>query len=78
MPEHSTSMLHVRVDDTIKQQASEALDQMGLTLSEAVRVLLARIANDRVFPFQLRAPNAAESGSHAGGQCHDACALRER
>lgn len=39
-----TSMLHVRVDDALKAQASEALAQTGLTLSDAVRILLTRIA----------------------------------
>ena len=36
-----TSMLDVRVDDALKAQASEALAQTGLTLSDAVRILIA-------------------------------------
>ena len=39
---HST-MLHVRVDDEIKTQASEALAAMGLSVSDAVRILLKRV-----------------------------------
>jgi len=35
-----TSMLHIRVDDDIKEQATEALSAMGLTMSEAVRLFL--------------------------------------
>lgn len=48
-----TSMLHVRVDDALKAQASEALAQTGLTLSDAVRILLTRIAAEGGLPAGL-------------------------
>jgi DNA-damage-inducible protein J len=51
-------MLHVRVDDEIKAQASEALAAMGLTVSDAVRILLKRVASDQAFPLELKVPNA--------------------
>ena len=54
---HST-MLHVRVDDEIKTQASEALAAMGLSVSDAVRILLKRVVNDQAFPLELKVPNA--------------------
>lgn len=54
---HST-MLHVRVDDEIKAQASEALAAMGLSVSDAVRILLKRVVNDQAFPLELKVPNA--------------------
>jgi len=54
---HST-MLHVRVDDEIKSQASEALAAMGLSVSDAVRILLKRVVNDQAFPLELKVPNA--------------------
>jgi DNA-damage-inducible protein J len=53
---HST-MLHVRVDDEIKTQASEALAAMGLSVSDAVRILLKRVVNDQAFPLELKVPN---------------------
>ena len=53
-----SSMLHVRVDDDIKTQASEALDAMGLSMSDAVRILLKRVINDQAFPLELKVPNA--------------------
>ena len=53
-----TSMLHVRVDDDIKAQASEALAAMGLSVSDAVRILLKRVVNDQAFPLELKVPNA--------------------
>ena len=53
-----SSMLHVRVDDDIKSQASEALASMGLSVSDAVRILLKRVVNDQAFPLELKVPNA--------------------
>lgn len=53
-----TTMLHVRVDDEIKTQASEALASMGLSVSDAVRILLKRVVNDQAFPLELKVPNA--------------------
>jgi DNA-damage-inducible protein J len=53
-----TSMLHVRVDDDVKAQATEALAAMGLSVSDAVRILLKRVVNDQAFPLELKVPNA--------------------
>jgi len=53
-----SSMLHVRVDDEIKTQASEALAAMGLSVSDAVRILLKRVVIDQAFPLELKVPNA--------------------
>ena len=53
-----SSMLHVRMDAEMKQQATAALAAMGLTASEAVRLLFHRIAVDQAFPLELKVPNA--------------------
>jgi len=50
-----TSMLHVRVDDTLKAQATETLAGFGLTISDAVRILLTRIAKEGALPARLTA-----------------------
>ena len=55
----STTMIHVRVDDRLKAQATETLAAMGLTVSDAVRVFLTRIVAEQQLPFDLRVPNAA-------------------
>ncbi len=54
----ATSMLHVRLDDEVKAKAVEALAAMGLTASDAVRLLFHRIAADQAFPLELKVPNA--------------------
>ncbi len=48
-----TSMLHVRVDDQLKADASEKLARVGLTLSDAVRILLTRVAKEGGLPAGL-------------------------
>lgn len=45
-----TSMLHVRVNDQVKNEAAEKLEGFGLTLSDAVRILLTRIAKEGCLP----------------------------
>ena len=53
-----TSMLHIRVDDDIKEQATAALTTMGLSVSDAVRLFLRRVVVDQAFPLELKVPNA--------------------
>ena len=54
----TSSMVHVRVDDQLKTQATEALAAMGLTVSDAIRVFLTRVVADQQLPFALQVPNA--------------------
>lgn len=54
----ATAMVHVRVDENIKTEATETLAAMGLTISDAVRVFLTRVVADKQMPFALKAPNA--------------------
>jgi DNA-damage-inducible protein J len=58
MGAHS-SMLHIRIDDEVKAKAVAALEAMGLSASDAVRLLFHRIAADQAFPLELKVPNAA-------------------
>lgn len=45
-----TSMLHVRIDNDLKTQAAETLAKFGLTVSDAVRILLTRVAREGALP----------------------------
>ncbi|MDR7927474.1 type II toxin-antitoxin system RelB/DinJ family antitoxin [Acidithiobacillus thiooxidans] len=54
----TTTMVHVRVDENIKAQATETLASMGLTVSDAIRVFLTRVVAEKEMPFALKAPNA--------------------
>lgn len=54
----TTTMIHVRVDEKIKTQATETLAAMGLSVSDAVRVFLMRVVAEQQMPFALKVPNA--------------------
>ncbi|MDL2286791.1 type II toxin-antitoxin system RelB/DinJ family antitoxin [Desulfococcaceae bacterium OttesenSCG-928-F15] len=51
-------LVQARVDEEIKAQATAALADMGLTVSDAVRMLLTRIAREKMMPLELMVPNA--------------------
>ena len=54
----STTMLHIRIDERMKAEATETLSAMGLSVSDAVRVFLTRVVAEQRIPFVLEAPNA--------------------
>jgi DNA-damage-inducible protein J len=54
----STTMVHVRVDEKTKQKAAKALAGMGISVSDAVRMLLVRVAAEKALPFDVKVPNA--------------------
>ena len=53
----NTTMVHIRVDEKLKREACAALDGIGLSLSDAVRLLLVRVAAEKALPFEIRVPN---------------------
>lgn len=59
----TTEMVHVRVDKRIKLRAAKALATMGLSVSDAVRVLLTRVAVEKALPFEVKAPNATTAAA---------------
>lgn len=54
----ATDMVHVRIDKRIKTKAAKTLASMGLSVSDAVRVLLTRVAAEKALPFEVKVPNA--------------------
>ena len=53
------SVVRARIETAIKERASAALAGMGLSISDAIRLLLVRVAHERRLPFEIKAPNAA-------------------
>ena len=51
-------MVHVRVDQKTKQRAAKTLAGMGISVSDAVRMLLVRVAAEKALPFDVRTPHA--------------------
>jgi len=54
----STTMVHVRIDQRVKNKATKALATMGLSVSDAVRMMLVRVAAEDALPFEVRVPNS--------------------
>jgi DNA-damage-inducible protein J len=54
----TTTMVHVRVDEKTKKQATKTLAAMGISVSDAVRMLLLRVAAEKALPFDVKVPNA--------------------
>ena len=53
----ATAFVRARIDETLKQEAAAVLAEMGLTVSDLVRIVLTRVAKDKALPFKMRVPN---------------------
>lgn len=51
-------LIQARIDKETKEEAATVLSAMGLTVSDAVRLLLTRVAKERTLPFAPLVPNA--------------------
>ena len=50
--------VRARIDTDTKERAADALQAMGLSISDAIRLLMLRVADERRLPFDVKAPNA--------------------
>jgi DNA-damage-inducible protein J len=50
--------VRARIDSATKERAADALAAMGLSISDAIRLLMLRIVDERRLPFEVKAPNA--------------------
>lgn len=53
----ANAVVRARIDEHIKEEASTVLAAMGLTVSDAFRIMLTRIANEKALPFEPLMPN---------------------
>jgi len=53
----ATTMVHVRVDERVKERAAKTLAAMGMSVSDAVRILLVRVAAEKALPFDVKLRN---------------------
>lgn len=53
----ATAFVRARIDETLKEEAAAVLAEMGLTVSDLVRIVLTRVAKDKALPFEMRVPN---------------------
>ena len=55
---NADTYVRARIDTATKERAADALEAMGLSISDAIRLLMMRIADERRLPFEVKAPNA--------------------
>jgi len=53
----TNTVVRARIDEQIKEEATVVLLSMGLTLSDAFRMLLVRVAREKALPFEPLVPN---------------------
>jgi DNA-damage-inducible protein J len=58
MSSTANTYVRARIDTTTKERAASALEAMGLSISDAIRLLMLRIADEHRLPFEVKAPNA--------------------
>jgi len=54
----ANAVVRARIDEHIKEEATAVLAAMGLTVSDAFRLLLTRVAKEKALPFEPWVPNA--------------------
>lgn len=54
----ANAVVHARINENIKNEASIVLESMGLTISDAFRLMLTRVAKEKALPFEPLIPNA--------------------
>lgn len=52
------AVVRARIDGKVKEKAAKVLDEMGLSVSDAIRMMLVRVAAEKALPFEVRVPNA--------------------
>ncbi len=51
------TVVRARIDGHVKEEAAHVLEQMGLSVSDAIRMMMVRIAREKALPFDVRVPN---------------------
>lgn len=54
----TNTVIRARIDEGVKTEAAAVLAAMGLTVSDALRLLMVRIAAEKALPFEPLVPNA--------------------
>lgn len=54
----ANTYVRARIDTATKERAADALEAMGLSISDAIRLLMLRVADERRLPFAIKVPNS--------------------
>lgn len=61
----ATAFVRARIDGAVKDEAASVLADMGLTVSDVVRIVLTKVAREKALPFEMRVPNKLTMGTLA-------------
>jgi DNA-damage-inducible protein J len=61
----TNTVVRARIDEHVKEEAAAVLATIGLTVSDAFRLMMMRIAKDKALPFEPLVPNAAVEAMRA-------------
>jgi len=53
----ATAFVRARIDESLKDEAAAVLAEMGLTVSDVVRIVLTKVAKEKALPFEMKIPN---------------------
>ena len=59
------SYVRARIDSVTKKQATEALNAMGLTVSDGIRLFMLRVVDEQRLPFEIKAPSKTTQAANA-------------
>ena len=65
------TVVRARIDGQVKKKAAEVLAEMGLSVADAIRLLLVRVAAEKALPFEIEVPNAATRAAIAALEIGD-------
>lgn len=64
----AVDVVRARIDTGLKREATAVLSAMGLSVSDAIRLMLVRVVSDKALPFDVRIPNAETQAAMRGIQ----------
>lgn len=74
---NSAAFVRARVGEAVKKEAAFVLADMGLTISDIVRIVLTRIVKDKALPFELCIPNRLTTETMAKSEQGDVYSAKD-
>lgn len=67
----AAEVVRARIDPDLKREATAVLSRMGLSVSDAIRMMLVRVAAEHALPFEVRSPNKATAAAMSAARKGD-------
>ena len=74
----SDPVVRARIDGQVKEKAAKVLADMGLSVSDAIRLRLVRIAAEKALPFEIKVPNAETRTAMSGARTRSGPVVQQR